>query len=112
MLFSRSVVSDSVRPSGLYPARLLCGILQARILKWVSISFSSLLNSMSQCNIINLFTYINKISINMHTLNIGSVTLENPNIPPTTTIKYLAISYVCKHAHETLSLKASHTSFA
>ena len=48
----------------------------------------------------------------MHTLNIGSVSLENPNIPPTTTIKYLAISYVCKHAHETLSLTVSHTSSA
>ena len=38
---SCSVVSDSLRPHGLQPARLLFnGILQARILGWVAISFS------------------------------------------------------------------------
>ena len=37
--WSRSVVSDSMRPHGLEPARLH-GILQARILQWVAISFS------------------------------------------------------------------------
>ena len=39
--FSHSVVSDSLPPHGLQPSRLFChGILQARILKWVAISFS------------------------------------------------------------------------
>ena len=38
---SRSVVSDSLRPHGLYPTRLLCPwILQARILEWAAIPFS------------------------------------------------------------------------
>ena len=38
---SCSVVSDSLRPHGLQPTRLLFnGILQARILEWVAISFS------------------------------------------------------------------------
>ena len=38
---SGSVVSDSLRPHGLYPARLLCPRdFQARILKWVAIPFS------------------------------------------------------------------------
>ena len=29
-----------LRPCGLQPVRLLCGIFQARILEWVAISFS------------------------------------------------------------------------
>ena len=29
-----------LRPRGLQPVRLLCGIFQARILEWVAISFS------------------------------------------------------------------------
>ena len=37
---SHSVVSDSLWPHGLYPARLLYGISQARILEWVAIFFS------------------------------------------------------------------------
>ena len=38
---SHSVVSDSLRPHGLWPARLLVhGILQARIMEWVDIPFS------------------------------------------------------------------------
>ena len=41
---SRSVMSDSLQPHRLYPARLpgssVHGILQARILEWVAISFS------------------------------------------------------------------------
>ena len=39
---SRSAVSDPFRPHGLYPVRLLSihGILQVRILKWVTVSFS------------------------------------------------------------------------
>ena len=38
---SCSVMSNSFWPHGLQPARLLChGILQARILEWVAISFS------------------------------------------------------------------------
>ena len=38
---SRPLMSNSLRPHGLYPARLLChGILQARILEWVVIPFS------------------------------------------------------------------------
>ena len=36
-----SVVSDSLQPYGLYPSRHPChGILQARILEWVAISFA------------------------------------------------------------------------
>ena len=41
--WSRSVVSDSLRPHGLYcslPGFSVHGILQARILEWVTISFS------------------------------------------------------------------------
>ena len=40
--FSRSVVSDSLWPHGLYslPSSSVHGILQARILEWVAISFS------------------------------------------------------------------------
>ena len=41
LLVSRSVMSDSWQPHGLWPARLHDGILQARILEWVAISFSS-----------------------------------------------------------------------
>ena len=37
---SRLVVSDSLQPHELQPARVLCGILQARILEWVAVSFS------------------------------------------------------------------------
>ena len=42
---SCSVVSDSLQPHGLWPARLLCGLwpsrtLQARILEWIAIPFS------------------------------------------------------------------------
>ena len=41
LLFSHEVVSDSLRPHGRWPARLsVHGILQARILEWVAISFS------------------------------------------------------------------------
>ena len=40
-VFRCELVSDSLPPHGLQPARLFChGILQARILKWVAISFS------------------------------------------------------------------------
>ena len=40
-VLSRSMVSASLRSYGLWPARILChGILQARILEWVAISFS------------------------------------------------------------------------
>ena len=35
-----SVVSDSLRPHGLEPARLLCGDSQARMLEWVAVSSS------------------------------------------------------------------------
>ena len=38
--FSRSVVSDSLQPHGLPPGSSLHGILQARLLEWVVISFS------------------------------------------------------------------------
>ena len=37
----RSTVSDSLWPRGLQPSRLLYGILQARILEWVAMPFSS-----------------------------------------------------------------------
>ena len=38
---SPSVMSDSLRPHALWPARLLClWILQTRILEWVAIPFS------------------------------------------------------------------------
>ena len=37
---SHSVVSDSLRPHGLELPRLLCPILQARILEWVAVPFS------------------------------------------------------------------------
>ena len=37
---SGSVVSGSLRPHGLQLTRLLCGILQARILEWDAITFS------------------------------------------------------------------------
>ena len=38
---TQSVMSNSFRPHGLQPTRLLChGIIQARILEWVAISFS------------------------------------------------------------------------
>ena len=41
LLWSCSVVSDSLRPHGLQPARLLHpGVFQARILEWAAISFS------------------------------------------------------------------------
>ena len=41
-MLSHSVVSNSSQPHGLYPTRLsVHGISQARILEWVSISFSS-----------------------------------------------------------------------
>ena len=41
MCVSHSVVSESLRPHGLWPARLpALGILQARTLEWVAISFS------------------------------------------------------------------------
>ena len=41
MCVSRSVMSDSSRPRGMYPTRLLCPwIFQARILERVAISFS------------------------------------------------------------------------
>ena len=36
---SLSVRSDSLRPCGLEPSRLLCPFLQARILEWVAIPF-------------------------------------------------------------------------
>ena len=52
---SHSVVSDSLWPHGQEPARLLCGILQARILKWVAIPFcrgSSPLRGRSQVSCI------------------------------------------------------------
>ena len=41
-LFSQSVMSDSLQPHGLYsaPGSSVHGILQARILEWVAISFS------------------------------------------------------------------------
>ena len=39
-VLSCSAMSDSPRPQGLWPNRLLCGILQARILEWVAIPFS------------------------------------------------------------------------
>ena len=40
-VFSRSVMSDSLRPQELWPARLLVhGISQARVLEWVAIFFS------------------------------------------------------------------------
>ena len=41
-VFSCSVVSNSLRPHGLQPTRLppSIGILQARILEWITISFS------------------------------------------------------------------------
>ena len=40
-MLSRSVVSDSLQPHGLLPTRsFVHGILQARILEWVAISFS------------------------------------------------------------------------
>ena len=32
---SHPVVSDFLQPHGLEPARLLCGILRARILEWI-----------------------------------------------------------------------------
>ena len=35
-----SIVSDCLQPYGLLPTRLLYGILQARILEWVAISYS------------------------------------------------------------------------
>ena len=40
--FSRSVVSDSLWPHGLYnpPGSSVCGIFQARTLKWVTICYS------------------------------------------------------------------------
>ena len=34
------VESDCLWPHGLYPTRLICGILEAGILEWVAISFS------------------------------------------------------------------------
>ena len=39
---SGSVVSDSLQPHGLYspPGSFVCGILQASILEWVTISYS------------------------------------------------------------------------
>ena len=37
---SCSVMSNSLQPHGLLPIRLLCEILQARILEWVAIPFS------------------------------------------------------------------------
>ena len=41
LLLSRSVVSDSVRPDGLQPTRLLHPWdFQARVLEWVAIAFS------------------------------------------------------------------------
>ena len=39
---SNSVVCDSVQPHGLQPGSCVHGILQARILEWVAISFSIL----------------------------------------------------------------------
>ena len=39
-VLSRSVMSDSFQLHGLQPARLLCGILQARILEWVAMPSS------------------------------------------------------------------------
>ena len=41
-LSTRSVISDSLRPHGLYPTpgSSVHGILQARILEWVAICFS------------------------------------------------------------------------
>ena len=40
-VLSHSVVSNSLRPNGLWPTRLLCllGILQARILEWVAMPY-------------------------------------------------------------------------
>ena len=41
LLFSHSVVSDSLQPHGLYPtSSSVHGISEARILEWVAISFS------------------------------------------------------------------------
>ena len=40
LLFNHWLMSNSLWPHGLEPARLLCGISQTRILKWVAISFS------------------------------------------------------------------------
>ena len=39
---SRSVVSDSLRPHGLFslPGSSVHGLLQARLLEWVAVSFS------------------------------------------------------------------------
>ena len=39
-LLSRSVVSDTLQPNGLWSTRLLYGIVQARILEWVAIPSS------------------------------------------------------------------------
>ena len=39
LLLTHSVVSDSVRPCGQQPARLLCPILPARALEWVAMLF-------------------------------------------------------------------------
>ena len=39
-MFSRSVASSSLRHCGLQPTRLLCRILQARILEWVAMPSS------------------------------------------------------------------------
>ena len=57
MKWSRSVVSDSLRPRGLQPTRLsVQGIFQARALEWAGISFS---RSITVSNI-KILCYLNK----------------------------------------------------